>query len=78
MTIRAYRTVSCDAATALARIPPVDLLAVERSKIYHYVREATTGGYQLTERALAALRRRTQQEMLCEWKTRLDDFRVAG
>lgn len=77
-TIRAYRTVSYDAATALARIPPLDLLAIERSKMYQYTRQAKADGYQLTERALTALKKRTQLEMLSEWKTRLSDFRVAG
>ena len=43
-TIRAYRTVSDEAAFVLSGIPPVDLIAVERARIKAMALEAPLPG----------------------------------
>lgn len=41
--IRAYRTVSAEAATFLAGSPPQDLLALERARLWELRREGVVG-----------------------------------
>lgn len=65
--VRAYRTVSAQAAMILAELPPVDLLAVKRSRVAASLR-AETG----TTRKLEISRferRTTQAEWNVRWQT---------
>lgn len=64
--IRAYRTVSYTAATALARILPIDLLATARKEVYDRAMTIRSEGSQLTERAMEALRQQARKRMIAE------------
>lgn len=76
--IRACRTVSYTAATVLARIPPVDLLAKARKTVYDRIKEVKTTGVDLTASAVDALRKQARLAMLREWLVRLRDPRLPG
>lgn len=71
--IRAYRTVSIAAATALARMPPLDLLANARKCVYDQIRDLKTRDCTLTARAVDALKLKAQRAMIAEWLSRLKD-----
>lgn len=71
--IRAYRTVSMAAATALARVPPLDMIANARKRVYDKIRDLKTRDCTLTARAVDALKLKAQREMITEWLSRLQD-----
>lgn len=75
---RCYCTVSHAAATALARLPPLELLAKERAVVYHRVAELRREGVTLTARAKKALRIHARQETLASWQALLEDPRLPG
>lgn len=68
LAIRVIRacTVSYAAATALARIPPIDLLATALKTVFDQIKDARLQGLRLTERAVDALRQQAKQRMVTE------------
>lgn len=76
--IRGYRTISFAAATALAHVPPLDLLAGARKLVYDQVIAAKADGLCLTLRAVDVLRKQTRKHMIAEWLSRLHDSRTPG
>lgn len=76
--VRAYRTVLYAAATALARIPPIDLLADARKTVFDKMTAAKLSGLCLTARAVDALREQAKRRMISEWLARLRDPRTPG
>ncbi|XP_037296413.1 uncharacterized protein LOC119189843 [Manduca sexta] len=70
--IRGYRTISFEAATILARFPPMDILADMDAKVYDRMRivRQTSGGQPITAFAVA-IRREEKQNALAAWHSRL-------
>lgn len=62
----------------MRRIPPLNLIAHKRKKVYDQLQRFKLDGLQLTARAVEALHQRARQDMLVEWQTRLRDPRLLG
>ncbi|XP_071576457.1 uncharacterized protein [Temnothorax nylanderi] len=77
---RTYRTVSHTAATALAGIPPVVLLAESQAEVYRQTKaiKDAQGIAGLCPRARAALKLQAKEALLRRWEEYLDDPRVPG
>ncbi|RLU18098.1 hypothetical protein DMN91_010341 [Ooceraea biroi] len=69
--ISAYRTVSYDAAEILAGLPPIDLAAEKMRKVYERKQEIVTRGGAITERAINAIQKQEEANMIRKWKERL-------
>lgn len=76
-TICAYRTVAYDAATLIAKIPPIHLLADLRKRVYLAVKEARAkearANGTLDARKERRIRLRAHKTMTNQWKERLQD-----
>ncbi|XP_025158374.1 uncharacterized protein LOC112589410 [Harpegnathos saltator] len=76
--IRAYRTTSYMAATALAGLPSVELLARERHQVFWRVKKLRGEGETITVKEVAALRSQARDRALEQWQQMLHDSRVPG
>ncbi|XP_019885872.2 uncharacterized protein LOC109610716 [Ooceraea biroi] len=70
---RLYRTVSHRAATALAGLAPIALLASAYADAYERARRAKDQGVRLTARAKEVLGRQARQTALQAWQRQLSD-----
>lgn len=66
--IRAYRTVSDEAALLLAAMPPVDLLGLERLRIYERLKEPVTA--ETPTLSKDAMKREERKRTIDLWQTR--------
>lgn len=73
----AYLTVSLDASTLLARLPPLDLMARERKNVYYRLRDSKKLGLVPREDILE-LRSEERTLLANAWKERLHRRDVAG
>ncbi|XP_008181917.1 uncharacterized protein LOC103309097 [Acyrthosiphon pisum] len=71
--IRAYRSVSDEASLLLARMPPVDLMALERTRIRDWLAAALEPG--TVRPSKAAIKREERQATLTLWQTRWESSR---
>jgi hypothetical protein len=72
--IRAYRTVSFEAATVLAGTPPLDLLAGQEAANFRdlrALRAGTPGGAPLAPGQVEVIRRRNRRRTLAMWREQL-------
>ncbi|XP_072754305.1 uncharacterized protein [Anoplolepis gracilipes] len=69
--VRAYHTVSFEAATSLAGIPPVELLARMYTDVYRRMRGLREAGRNIVCRARSAVGRQHHKKMLERWKQQL-------
>ncbi|XP_011881222.1 PREDICTED: uncharacterized protein LOC105569393, partial [Vollenhovia emeryi] len=69
--IRGYRTVSHTAATLMAGMPPLDLVAAEYAKVYRRTRELRGQGVPVTARARRLLGAQAKRETREDWRARL-------
>ncbi|XP_011883615.1 PREDICTED: uncharacterized protein LOC105570779, partial [Vollenhovia emeryi] len=76
--VRAYRTVSHPAATLLAGLPPVDIVARVHAAVYDRVRELREEGVPVTPAVRRAIRSQMQEDTREEWMTRLCDPNTSG
>lgn len=67
-----YRTTSYDAATLLARTPPLELMAVERTSIYRRIREAG-GRASIPNEEMNRIRFEEKTILARIWTERLED-----
>lgn len=72
--ISAYRTVSYEAATILARIIPADILMRKHSRVFERTAEGRGNVGLVTARARAALRKEEKDRAINEWKTILVEY----
>ena len=63
--VSAYRTVSTEAVCILARTPPIDLLAEERTELFKAKKKLKT------EKAVERAKRDARRSLLWKWKDRL-------
>ena len=68
---RGYRTVSFEAATLLARSPPLDILADMDAEVYHQIRAIRQSGETAPATAFERLKRRARRKALELWRERL-------
>ncbi|RLU17589.1 hypothetical protein DMN91_009825 [Ooceraea biroi] len=68
--ISAYRTVSYEAAEVLARLPPVDLMALKLKRIYERKKRIAESGNVLIDRAVNAIKREEEKVTVGAWKER--------
>jgi len=71
--VRAYRTTSHVAATALAGIPPLELLADMHANVYRRIRELREAHPNAPPRATSIVRLQARRQMLTEWSRWLAD-----
>lgn len=76
--IRAYRTVSYDAATLLARTPPLDIVAVKYSDAYHKKRVLKRQGVVITREINLEIKARMSDSTLKQWRRRLQIDELTG
>lgn len=69
--IRAYRTVSLDAATLLARTPPIDIIAIKYLEIYNEINRLKLNGQMVTMEMKREIRIRILEKIPRQWKRRL-------
>jgi len=72
--VRAYRTVSFSASTALAGMPPVELLSRERANLYWGRKALRASGIVPTARDVNALRAGERTRTVEEWSKLLDHY----
>jgi hypothetical protein len=70
--IRGYRTVSYEAACAIAGTPPWDLEAKALAKIFRCSAEVRREGARPSPEMILRWRERAQREMMSEWRLRLE------
>ena len=70
--VRAYRTVSFAVVTALAGMPPVDLLSRERADLYWGRKALVAGGEVPTASAVAEMKEGARARTVEEWRKLLD------
>lgn len=75
---RTYRTVSHVAVTALAGIPPVDLLASMHAEVYWRKREIRERGGSMTARDLGILKVQARRSMMAKWGEMLENPDLPG
>ncbi|XP_011860276.1 PREDICTED: uncharacterized protein LOC105557606 [Vollenhovia emeryi] len=75
--VAAYRTVSLDAATLLARVPPMDILIRERDRYYKAIRDMRAAGT-WSVAAVNDFRVANAIQTRTEWEAHLEQFNVAG
>lgn len=68
----AYRTSAYDAVTLLSKLPPIDLAADMRKRVYFQVKEERDSDGGLTTRREAVIRMHAQQDLLRAWKQRIE------
>lgn len=73
----AYRTVSLDAATLLARLPPWDLLAEERKAIYDRFQASRSLG-ELSTEDVKEIKHEERFRLANKWKEHLFRYDVSG
>ncbi|CAK1598874.1 unnamed protein product [Parnassius mnemosyne] len=71
--VRGYRTISFEAATILARFPPLDILAEMDARVYDRIRALRQSGGSEPEEALESVKRQERQNALATWRTRLEE-----
>ncbi|XP_068618945.1 uncharacterized protein [Battus philenor] len=74
--VRGYRTISFEAATVLARFPPLDILA-EDARVYDQVRTLRRDGGGEPDRVLEAVRRQERHGALASWRAKLSEEHYA-
>lgn len=77
-TARAYRTVSYDAATVLAGIPPIECVAQEHANMYRAISAIRDRGLQVTKTAQNRLRQHFRRKTICEWDGVLASHTISG
>lgn len=70
-TIRAYRTVSLDAATILAGIPPFDIIAMNYFDVYNEIEEIKSEGRMVTLMERNEIRSRIMERTTLQWIRRM-------
>lgn len=68
---RGYRTISFEAATLLARFPPLDILADMDARVYNRIRVIRQSGNSVPGIAVVRLRRQERRHALEQWRERL-------
>ncbi|KAJ8731739.1 hypothetical protein PYW08_014469 [Mythimna loreyi] len=68
---RGYRTVSFEAATLLARFPPLDILADMDAKVYNHIRDIRQSGNSVPGAVIVRVRRQERRHALERWRERL-------
>ncbi|RLU14697.1 hypothetical protein DMN91_013051 [Ooceraea biroi] len=76
--ISAYRTVSYEAAEILACLPPIDLTANKMKAVYNRKQAIIAEGNVVTERAVNAIKRQEEQNLVRKWKERLQEGSLPG
>ncbi|XP_011860716.1 PREDICTED: uncharacterized protein LOC105557920 [Vollenhovia emeryi] len=76
--IRGYRTVSHAAATLLAGMPPVEIMAAAYTRMYDRAADLKAGGAKITPRVRRLLSLQVKREAREEWRTWLEDPSRAG
>ncbi|XP_011858129.1 PREDICTED: uncharacterized protein LOC105555700 [Vollenhovia emeryi] len=76
--IRGYRTVSHTAATLMAGMPPLDLVAAGYAQVYRRTRELRGQGVPVTARVRRLLGAQARRETREEWRTRLSGPNTPG
>lgn len=69
--IRAYRTVSIDAATMIAGTPPVDIIAMKYLEIYKEIKNMKERGLIITAETRKEIRDRIFTSVTRQWKRKL-------
>lgn len=75
--VSSYRTVSLDAATLLAGIPPVHLLAQSRSRVFTMTAEMRRENL-LTREISNRIKAQEAVQLRENWRSHLQDFRLSG
>lgn len=75
---RAYRTVSHDAATVLAGLPPMECVAREYADMYTAMHALRTRGIKMTQTLQARLRLHHRQKTIQQWKDALTAPNIQG
>ncbi|CAH2257785.1 jg8953 [Pararge aegeria aegeria] len=73
--VRGYRTISFEAATVLARFPPLDILAAMDARVYAETRTICASDREGLQPE--GLRKRAHRQALIEWRLRLEEERNA-
>lgn len=76
--ISAYRTVSLDAASLLARVPPLYLLAKERKRVYERLRDLKNSETGSREAAKKSIRQEEALLLRRQWSLHLQRPGAAG
>ena len=69
--IRGYRTISGEAASLIAGLPPWDLEAIVLARLYEWRAEALSRGEVPLPRQIAAERTELRRDLMATWKERL-------
>lgn len=72
---RGYRTISYEAATILARFPPLDILATMDTEVYGKIRDVRRREGSVPDRAIEMLRKRAKERVMDQWLERLQEPR---
>lgn len=75
--IRGYKTISYEAATLLARIPPLALLATKQRRIYERIKDAAKSE-ELTGKKLQEIRNTCELLMRRQWYILMNNPNLAG
>ncbi|XP_071574715.1 uncharacterized protein [Temnothorax nylanderi] len=75
---RGYRTISHAAASTLAGLPPMELLAEKYAYVFWRTRELQRMGVPMTGGVRAAVRREAATTLLAKWRAYLEDPGLSG